>query len=709
MIKRRNMCKRVLTAIVALFMCMPQSMPLSASAQIRYAGDLRWDFITDREGFEPKSNASVVGISNGALVLTSSGDDPNITASNVEIKTDEHRYLRFRIKNSSPTNVVQAYFYYSNPWQSFNVNSIPVEPNSNEFKEYEVDLYSIENRSAIQKYTDKDTYPNFRFDFMNGSASVGSEVELDYIVLSNNSINSQNRNLITGVSVGDCEITNFNADADYCETELYSDLYDSLTADNVTVSSVGGDTDVRIRNITDRKIIDIVVASDTDDYARTYRIVCKSVRRPPLPTKLIIGECGISGKTVTVSGYLTTGDVRRVSIVAHPKGGGYSSDEILYMGKFKTDADGNFKKSFTLYDDETSPKMYEAEILLDTDGESAPVCGYVMYVNGAKLNESLNELKADDKGILDFMTNGSAVLIYENIGVWINEYLKQDDETKKAINDAAEKYRKDFTAQNVVEIANGSILSVLFDKYDIDELVGLTADFDKNAKELKVEGKRFFETDEGEQKNEIKNIKEGYDGKLKDYKQIEAAVRENMLLSLVNKSAYTKMKDLLLNNTDILNNELLMLKNQTNIKIVDEAMRTVTDRAKSIGFKTSAELTAAVENAVAAAEDKINKTDDSKTGGGGGGGSKSYNVGVATDTVTPTKPDNPQMSEKDKYFDDLDGYEWAANEINKLSERGVVNGVSNRKFNPSGYVTREEFVKLMIDSKDMFQRRFQPR
>lgn len=46
-------------------------------------------------------------------------------------------------------------------------------------------------------------------------------------------------------------------------------------------------------------------------------------------------------------------------------------------------------------------------------------------------------------------------------------------------------------------------------------------------------------------------------------------------------------------------------------------------------------------------------------------------------------------------FDDMQGYEWSYEAVDSLFNKDVINGVSDFIFNPSGNVTREQFVKMM--------------
>lgn len=47
-------------------------------------------------------------------------------------------------------------------------------------------------------------------------------------------------------------------------------------------------------------------------------------------------------------------------------------------------------------------------------------------------------------------------------------------------------------------------------------------------------------------------------------------------------------------------------------------------------------------------------------------------------------------------FSDLQGFEWAGTAINSLSEKKIINGIGNNRYNPAGTITRAEFAKIMV-------------
>lgn len=89
--------------------------------------------------------------------------------------------------------------------------------------------------------------------------------------------------------------------------------------------------------------------------------------------------------------------------------------------------------------------------------------------------------------------------------------------------------------------------------------------------------------------------------------------------------------------------------------------------------------------------------------GGGGGGSGSGGSGVITSTgsatsltspIVPTEK-APEAPTKDA-FNDIDDYDWAKKAIEALSEKGIVSGTGNGKFEPSREVKREEILAMLL-------------
>ena len=87
-------------------------------------------------------------------------------------------------------------------------------------------------------------------------------------------------------------------------------------------------------------------------------------------------------------------------------------------------------------------------------------------------------------------------------------------------------------------------------------------------------------------------------------------------------------------------------------------------------------------------------------GGGVGGGNKT------TDSAVPgfveTEPNEPSVTpDATVTFKDVPETHWAYDAINTLKELGIVNGDETGNFNPSSPVTREQFVKMLVEASDI--------
>ncbi len=71
--------------------------------------------------------------------------------------------------------------------------------------------------------------------------------------------------------------------------------------------------------------------------------------------------------------------------------------------------------------------------------------------------------------------------------------------------------------------------------------------------------------------------------------------------------------------------------------------------------------------------------------------------GTVFPTVKPSDKDDKKDDDKEKeIFTDLKGYEWAKEAIEGLYFAGIINGMDENTFNPSGNVTREQFCKMVV-------------
>lgn len=85
-------------------------------------------------------------------------------------------------------------------------------------------------------------------------------------------------------------------------------------------------------------------------------------------------------------------------------------------------------------------------------------------------------------------------------------------------------------------------------------------------------------------------------------------------------------------------------------------------------------------------------------GGGGGGGSFSYNGGASSDEKPETTVPQPEQEFK---FSDVPDNHWAKDMIYYLKDKGILNGINDNEFAPDNFVTREQFIKMLVLALDL--------
>lgn len=80
-------------------------------------------------------------------------------------------------------------------------------------------------------------------------------------------------------------------------------------------------------------------------------------------------------------------------------------------------------------------------------------------------------------------------------------------------------------------------------------------------------------------------------------------------------------------------------------------------------------------------------------------GNKSSYIYPKTNVEVIEKPE-PEIK---SVFNDLNGFEWAKDSIEKLANEGILNGIGEGNFSPSAPVSRAEFVKMIIKAFDLLE------
>ena len=125
----------------------------------------------------------------------------------------------------------------------------------------------------------------------------------------------------------------------------------------------------------------------------------------------------------------------------------------------------------------------------------------------------------------------------------------------------------------------------------------------------------------------------------------------------------------------------------------------LTVTAQFDGKTYSKEFAAYVPSKSAAGAKPVGGSGGSGGGGGGGAGTGTSTLPgyVETDVKEEVKIEEEPVVTVNT-FTDLPANHWAYENVTKLKELGIIDGVGDNKFKPSGIVTREQFLKMLVEA-----------
>ena len=90
------------------------------------------------------------------------------------------------------------------------------------------------------------------------------------------------------------------------------------------------------------------------------------------------------------------------------------------------------------------------------------------------------------------------------------------------------------------------------------------------------------------------------------------------------------------------------------------------------------------------------------TSSGGGGGNNVY-IGNTSSSAFPETNTTVQtpIASSGKLFEDVETTDWFYAYVLDLKNENIIDGDDNNRFNPNNYVTREEFVKMIVNAADI--------
>ena len=423
---------------------------------------------------------------------------------------------------------------------------------------------------------------------------------------------------------------------------------------------------------------------------------------------LNIERVEVKGAGVTVSGVSEKKDSELTMLVLKKGGSAANEGDILTVGQKKTDGDGKFSIYFEV------PAQYNGA---SSEGE------YEIILNLSKANEEkasaeLVYISEQTRGeLLELIKTGTAAEIAAGIsqndlyqkgfgseGADIEKFLRLSDKMKESLfAELLEGRDKDaLTLDGMMTEFN---LLAVFYEFNSSESIA------ENLKILNPEfaEKKYNDLSESEHEFLTEAVKKVLP--CASYKEFLTKYPTCAILSTLNTARYSDIDSLMSDySTELgLGANASYTKyskmNEKNKQTVCEEIVKNLDKSKAY----------TVDDYQAALKTAVDGIGSSSGGSGGGGGSSSgsssgknssaskntYVTAPVSNGVTAVEADVKELQDK---FDDLDGAEWAKEAISELAKKGIVSGRGEKKFDPNGIVTREEFVKMIVDAAGVHEK-----
>lgn len=415
-------------------------------------------------------------------------------------------------------------------------------------------------------------------------------------------------------------------------------------------------------------------------------------------------EVGVSvvGDSVVISGNADVWEDTDVSLMVMNPGKTVSElteDNVMeivkYQNQTETDADGKFVFDFEM------------------DGERGIYCffievsGYKLSYNGsfeylgsgyvAELLEKINAAKAkNDENAVKELIEGNLLPLSISDGHYREYIASKPDDTeiycyaiKNGATNDAETLKK--------QLDEAALLLCIKDAADGEKAYAaigtlMTEHFPNNCVYQTLRDTTVLTS---EQRNEICR---GYIGR--DLYSIGAffdSLSENVILTAANTAeSYGELQRVLISNKDVIGFE-----NMSKYETLGNKEKVFTELFGTV-FSSVDDVRKKVDAAIVSAQKKENGGGNSGGGTKGGSGGSGFSSGGKAASIAGTvTPGSVSANGKDG-FADMDGFEWAKEAVGFLYGKNVINGTDANHFNPGGFVTREEFLKMAVTAFGMY-------
>lgn len=395
-----------------------------------------------------------------------------------------------------------------------------------------------------------------------------------------------------------------------------------------------------------------------------------------------------SNDTLKVSGKLTPNDITAIQVVKAEyedilgdieQNGNYT-DAVIYTDDMLNDAEGNFEFSYPL-----EPSEDPQDFVIMIADSNKKYTSRVAYIDSEYANRALVKINAaveSGRGIYDEVTKSYAYLGIESVGYY--DYLGKYSNVSDFETQMIENGVSSDLSELETSIAKASVFALMKACTQSD----LPANAEKYEDILKLKENTSYEIYAELQKSEQAEVLNAARENAADLEELGANFAEKAIIYGIKfNMGADKIREIMEENAEVIGidtSKASKLKNPDKVYVA----------LAGHSYDSFEDIQKAFNDSVQKCKD--NEKDSGSTGssssGSGGGGSSS----IVKPSIT-YNPGTPSVKPTEEIFADLNAH-WAKESIINLYKKGIVSGKSKTEFFPEDTVTREEFVKMIVNA-----------
>jgi len=423
----------------------------------------------------------------------------------------------------------------------------------------------------------------------------------------------------------------------------------------------------------------VPVAIDASNKAIAWATVQNGVDGAPLCGARVLGEAS-EGGFLEIQGEAESNRSVSVAVYAPHKTladiQGEFRDVIVWKTQVTAENNGKYKTAFNIDYEDAVSGMYRVEIAYDGGSETR----YMRYTNPVSAESVFGDLLMPAVESGDKESVGD-VIYSKHFDLFVDDKYITEEIADRGAEILLDYVREnELTFSNVETILNKAVAIAALEAEAIEDVTGEGKIFDLANSSIKDFYQKSFVTEKTGKiiAKRMKDTKYKASSKFDTaFEHFDAELRDAFILAVVENP-----------------------EEPSSIKSVLKAFGLTGYTAAHYAY-ISEKSYDSVDALIDVLDNYETKGSGNSGGGGGGGFGGGYTI---SDKFVPKKEevtDIPaNITDSQKVFNDLAGYEWAEEAINSLYADGIVNGVAEGRFEPERNITREEFVKLLCEVFD---------